>query len=192
MLKWFRKPQKNDAPDYDGEGVWYHCGNCDARHAIDETPEYRNLIEDLCTTVSDSSRELYERLGIGSGDGRWDVLPDEGLFKFTTAEGRSAIAEYGVVGSWNDQTHSWLWTWAMPEDWLTPASRRVCETLKARADTEKDWEPVQWGTLFVNEHEAWHLTNLAAWVNNMPMVYRAKVNDLNWHYFAIAEPRWTN
>lgn len=177
--------------DYAGEGVWYECGNCDAVHEIDESASYRGLIEDLCTSVSASSREIYEQFNLGSG-GRWDTLPDHGLFKFTTGDGRVCTAPYGVVGSWNDRSHSWLWTWAMPDDWLHPPVRTVCERLKARADQEGDWEPVMHGTLFVNEHEAWHLTNLAAWVNDMPMVYRAKVNEMNWHYFALGKPTWVN
>ena len=210
MRKWWKKEQVepeaekdpwdgdpvSDTPtfrgDYEGEGVWYECGHCDAIHELDEAPTYRGLIEDLCTSVGQSSQEVYDRFELGSDGGRWDVIPDEGLFKFTNADGRMCIASYGVVSSWNDQTHSWLWAWAMPEGWISPAALTACQALKVRADEEGDWDPVQYGTLFVNEHEAWHLTKLTAWVNDMPMVYRAKVNEMNWHYFVIGKLSWAN
>ena len=171
--------------DYDGTGVWYECGNCDTVHEIEETSDYRALIETLCTSVSESSARLLDQHGLRTGEGRWDIMPDDALFVFTDAEGRKYTAPYGVVGSWNETSHSWLWTWAMPEGWLTPQSRAVCERLRARARQEDGWTPVLFGNLLVNEHEAWHLTNLAAWVSDMPIVYRAKVNEMNWHYFAI-------
>lgn len=176
---------------YEGEGVWYRCDERGSVHEIEEAPAYRGLIEDLCRSVSQSSDEAYDRFGI-RGEGRWDVIEREGLFKFTNADGRVAMGPYGVVASWNDKTHSWLWTWAMPDDWIELEARKVCARLKERAEEEGNWEPVERGTLYVNEHEAWHLTNLAAWVSDMPMVYRARVNEKNWHYFAIGPLKWTN
>lgn len=177
--------------DYEGEGVWYECGNCEAVHEIEEAPSYRRLIEDLCRDVGESSRAIMEEFDI-YGAGRWNALREEGLFKFTTEDGRTCIAPYGTVASWNDVSHSWLWAWAMPEGWIEDAEKAVCLKLKARADEEGDWDPVEYPRLFVNEHEAWHLTNLAAWVNDMPLTYRAKVNEINWQYFAIGRPKWTH
>ena len=178
--------------DYEGEGIWYVCDDCGHLTEIeDEDGDFRNLLEDLCEQVSQSSRDMYTAFDIGSGGGRWDVLPDDGLFKFTNANGRVAISSYGVVSSWNENTHSWMWAWGFPDGWTKP---KALEAVNAayRAGVTNDWQAVTKRLLAVNEHEAWHLTNLVAHLNGWPMVYRARVNEMNWHYFALSRPVWAN
>ncbi len=173
--------------DYDGNGIWYACSGCKTLHETKDTPEFHALLEQLCCDIGASSREIYDMLGIGTGEGRWDVNPQEGLFTFTDPHGRVSIAPYGVVASWNERSHSWMWAWGFPENWFPePALAASVRTLAA--GKENGWQAVTERLLAVNEHEAWHLTKLVAHVNGWPLTYRAKVNDINWHYYAIARP----
>lgn len=178
--------------DYAGEGIWHSCPDCGALHEIDLDPGFDALLQTLCSDYRESCQALYEKFDFLGTGGRWDVIPSEGLFKMTNAQGRVAHCQYGIAASWNAQSHSWMWGWAFPEEWampevvLTPA-RRLLE----RAEAE-EWEAATHPILAVNEHEAWHLTNLTAHVMGWPLAYRAPVNDLNTHYFVLSEPHWAN
>lgn len=190
---WKRRKKTTDSPPtYDGEGIWLGCPDCGQAHEKLEDPDFDALMERLCSEVGESSRELYREFGMDSGDGRWDVLPEEGIFKITTPEGRTAHARYGLVASWNSDTHSWLWAWAFPEEWNTPeACLQPVRATRARAEQE-GWEAATRRVLRINEHQAWHLTNLVAEVNGFPMTYRGKVNDDNHHYYAVDRLAWAN
>lgn len=177
--------------EYQGTGIWYSCDGCGTLHPIEETTEFRALLEKLCDDIGASSQEIYASFEIGNPDGRWDIFPEEGFFKFTTADGRASIARYGVVASWNQESHSWLWAWAFPDDWTAPAALEVAKTVHAEG-VKHGWQAVTEKYLAVDEDEAWHLTELAAHFSKMPLVYRAKVNEKNWHFFAIERPTWTN
>jgi hypothetical protein len=173
--------------DYQGEGIWYACDGCGALHETDEDAEFTALLEQVCSDIGESSHALYEEFGIHDSEGRWDVIPEEGLFKFTDADGRIATAPYGVVSSWNEKSHSWMWAWSFPEEWCpNPPRTAVEKTWEIGA--ANGWQAVTERLLAVNEHEAWHLTNLVAHLAGWPLVYRARVNDINWHYYAIARP----
>ncbi len=194
MFRFLRRrqpPQPQDSPDYDGEGIWFACPDCGALHPTGDDTEFRDLIEQLCCEIGASSRALYDEFGVTDPDGSWNAHPEEKLFRFTNSDGRIALAEYGVVGSWNPDSHSWLWAWGFPEDWFPEPALEVANRLYD-AGLDNGWQATTERTLAVNEHEAWHLTNLAAHVSEFPMTYRAKVNDKNWHYFALSRPRWAH
>ena len=141
--------------------------------------------------VGQTSREIYEEFQIGKDGGRWDALPDEGYIRFTLEDGRTSYASYGVAASWAEHSHSWLWSWAMPKGWVHPNAQVVS---KRAHDFGQDqcWDALTTKSLLVNEMEAWNLTKLVAHASDMPLVYRAKVNDINWHYFALSRPSWSN
>lgn len=182
-----------DTPtEYDGEGIWLGCPDCGGAHEKLDDPDFAALLDRLCSEIGASSRSLYSRFGMDACDGRWDVLPREGLFKVTDVQGRTALARYGIVASWNAKSHGWLWAWGFPEAWRTPPPCLApVHRLKDRAEA-MGWRAVTTRHLKVNEHEAWHLTNLTAETNGFPMVYRARVNDVNHHYYAIDLLRWTS
>lgn len=177
--------------DYDGEGIWYVADDGGALIQTEDCPAFRSMLERLGRNVSRTSRSLYEAFGIGSKGGRWDVLPEQGLFKFTGADGRVAMANYGVVSSWNADTHSWMWGWGFPDGWVSSKALEPVN-LAYRAGLGNDWQAVTKRLLAMNEHEAWHLTSLVAHLNGWPLVYRAQVNDINWHYFALSHPAWVH
>ncbi|MBM7068943.1 DUF6882 domain-containing protein [Actibacterium sp. 188UL27-1] len=55
---------------------------------------------------------------------------------------------------------------------------------------QKAWDILTNWMLLVDEHAAWHLTKLTAHLSNMSLVYRVKVNDANYHYYAIERRVW--
>jgi len=188
----FLKRDKKDPRwgEYEGEGIWYACPGCDALHPI-EDPEFDALMEQLCAEYTERCQTLYDAFDFNTG-GRWDVVEEESLFILTTGEGRKVHAQYGIAASWNAKTHSWMWAWGFPHEWQLPdgilePARRVQAEGEAQG-----WKAATSRLLAVNEHEAWHLTNLTAHVMGWPLTYRAKVNDINTHYFVLSEPRWAN
>jgi hypothetical protein len=194
---WF-KPQK--APiaaqaeprenwgDYAGEGIWWICPDCNSPHEVKDQAFFEH-VQNACEEISDSTRKLYEDFGFLDSGGRWDIDPDNGIFIKTTAEGRKASGKYGVVGSWNEKTHSWLWSWQMDNSWMPQAATIAAQELKKRGEKE-DWIITSASHLLLNEHETWHITNLAAKAAGFSAAYRAKVNDINHHFFIINQLEW--
>ena len=169
--------------DYDGTGVWLCCPDCNRPHRV-EDGDFADRLEEACEDVGRTSAEIYASYGLNAGGGRWDVFPEAPLIIFTDALGRKIAGRYGVVGSWNETTHSWLWAWGFPEGWLSGPEGAAAHRIRAEG-ARQDWAALTTRTLLVNAHEAWHLTDLAADVMGWPMVYRVKVNDRNWHFLAI-------
>ncbi len=182
-----RKDQDPPESDYAGEGIWFACPDCNRLHETENGAGFRPLLERLCDEIGESSLAIYAELGLGDRSGRWDVMPEQALFKFTESDGRTAMAPYGVVASWNEDSHSWMWAWGFPEGWMPEAAVAAAQRARARGE-EEGWQALTERMLAVNEEEAWHLTNLVAHLNGWPLVYRAKVNEKNWHFFAIDRP----
>ena len=181
---------QNDAwGDYAGTGIWFDCPGCDTPHEADQPQAFTDLTEAQCTALGESSQEVYEAFDIGQPGGRWEVHPEQARFTFTRADGRQCHARYGVIGSYNQVTHSWLWAWAWPAEWMPAPALGVAQDL-LDFGLQKDWQPLTEERLRLNEHEAWHMTKLAAWNAGFPMVYRGPVNECNYHYFAIDRPVW--
>jgi hypothetical protein len=80
-----------------------------------------------------------------------------------------------------------MWAWDMPEEWMPAPATAVARQL-LDVGLKNDWDALTAPMLLINEHEAWHMAKLGAWIAGYPMVYRAMVNDHNHHYFAIDRP----
>jgi hypothetical protein len=176
---------------YAGEGIWAPCADSDGAYPVDQPMGFRARLERIAEEVSESSRRIYDEFGIGIEGARWNALPREGYIRFTQPDGRTSYASYGVAASWAEHSHSWLWSWAMPEGWVHAHAQVVARRAREYG-IEFDWEALTAKSLLVNEQEAWNLTKLVAHISDMPLVYRAKVNDINWHYFALSRPSWVN
>jgi len=177
--------------DYPGEGIWVPHSDLEGAHPVDEPMGFRSKLERVAEEIGDSSRRLYDQYEIGVEGARWNALPKEGYIRFLHPSGRVSYSSYGVAGSWAEHSHSWLWSWAMPEGWVHSHAQVVARRARAYG-VEFNWEALTTKTLLVNEQEAWNLTKLVAHLSEMPLVYRAKVNDINWHYFALSRPSWVN
>jgi len=77
----------------------------------------------------------------------------------------------------------------LPETHITDANRKAPDLTRALGEAE-DWPCLTTALLMLNECETWHLTKFAASLAGHPIVYRAKVNEKAWAYFAIDTPIW--
>lgn len=185
-----RPPNRTDpCPDECGEGIRLHCKNCGAEHRLDQSVGFQQSIQDACLKLSQSTAALYEEFRIGAASGRWQMIPETADFVFTLADGRRCISKCGVVASWRAETESWLWSWGHPEDWLTPALRKVGDRAFDRG-LEEGWDALTTRLILADEDSTWHLTMLAADLSGMPMVYRAKASAHTYRYFALSRPIW--
>ena len=197
MLNWFKRraASQPDTPeqdprwgDYDGEGIWFICPDCEASHEVTDT-EFLDQVSAACREIDATTKQLYDDFGFAEAGGSWDVDPDIPRFCMTMADGRRASGAYGVVGSWNEKSHSWLWAWQMDDEWMPAPAKSAARHLKTHGD-EHGWQITSARHLLLNENEAWHMTNLAAQAAGFPGTYRAKVNDINHHYFIIDHMKW--
>ena len=177
--------------DYEGEGIWYACPGCGSLHKTEADPTFAEILKEASAQVGETTQSIYDAYQIGGGAGRWDTFEAEGLFKFTSPEGRVSMAPYGVVASWNESSHSWMWGWNFPDGWIENGALNQVRTVHD-IGRDHDWQAVSEKLLAVNTNEAWHLTKLCAHLLNYPLVYRAKVNEVNWHYYAIGQLEWVN
>ncbi|KJZ18867.1 DUF6882 domain-containing protein [Loktanella sp. S4079] len=189
MFGWFKKKNNSTSDTYDGEGIFIKCEGCENYHRAPDLPDFDDALKAACAQLSESSQRLYETFKIRGHDGRWNVLPEEGTFYFTNSDGRRCFADFSLVGSWIEQTHSWMWGWGLPDTHITDANRKAPDLARAKG-IENDWPCLTTAMLLLNDHEAWHLTEYAASLAQYPMVYRAKVNEKAWSFFAIDTPVW--
>ncbi|MDX8353888.1 hypothetical protein SLH47_16090 [Cognatiyoonia sp. IB215182] len=188
MFGWFKRSgQKPEV--YEGEGIFLKCPDCDNYHRSPDIPSFDAAIRLACETVGATTQKSYSEYNCLSSDGRWDMLPEEGIFCFTNSDGRRCFADFSLVGSWIEATHSWMWGWNLPDTHITPANRKASDLARAKGEAE-GWPCLTTPSLLLNADEAWHLTDLAAFLAGYPMVYRAKVNEKAWAYFAIDQLAW--
>lgn len=186
MFGWFKK-SGTSSETYDGEGIFLSCPDCHNYHRAPENAAFDAAIKTACAEVGDTTQQRYKEFGCLDPNGRWDMLPDEGIFYFTNADSPRCFGNFSLVGSWIAHTHSWMWGWNLPQ--ITPATRKAPDLARAKGEAE-GWPCLTNSSLLLNQEEAWHLTDLAASLAGYPMVYRAKVNEKAWAYFAIDELVW--
>ncbi|SDE37358.1 hypothetical protein SAMN04488105_10381 [Salipiger thiooxidans] len=183
---------REEPGSYRGEGIWSWCRESNIARELPRTEEFVDTLKWVGAGYHASLPRLYRDFGLSENGGAWEVFPDHGLFKVTTGSGRSWFAEYGLVASWNHETHSWLWAWAFPRDWQVPPPLITAAGRTCAVGHEMGWAPLVEPSLLVNEREAWALTALAAHVSELPLIYRARVNEVNTHYFAMSTPVWAS
>lgn len=186
------RPDQPSWGNYAGTGIWsYHATNREIRELAMPT-RVHDLITKITATYVDTLPGLYADWALDDPRGKWETFPDEQVFKVTTVAGRVWYARYGLLSSWNHETHSWLWSWAFPQDWDVP--KGVVEPAWAlhRESARKGWTAGLEPSLLVNEREAMRLACLAAHVSGMPLIYRAKVNAVNTQFFVLERPVWAN
>ncbi|MDO6586310.1 hypothetical protein Q4543_12375 [Salipiger sp. 1_MG-2023] len=186
-----RKPSPS-AGSYAGTGIWSYSATSHETRELAQPARLRDMLETVAADFQGSLPDLYRAWALDDPRGQWEVWPDEGLFKVTTVSGRIWYARYGLVSSWNHETHSWLWSWAFPREWETPQGILEPAWALHREAALKGWAPGVEPSLLVNDREAMRLACLAAHVANRPMVYRAKVNEVNTHFFMLEQPVWAN
>lgn len=174
---------------HDLAGIELRCENCGGYHQAAENKAFEDLLRKSCTTISESTAMIYAEFQIVGPGGRWDVDPEFGLIRFTHESGAVACADYQFVGGWIEHSGSFLWGWDHPQK--TEVSTRQLEQVRAYGEAN-GFPVLTTPYLVVAAEDAWHLAKIAAHLLSWPGVYRAKVNDKSWSYFAFAQPAWVN
>ena len=179
----------NEAPEYRAEGIEIRCPDCGGFHAAPEDAGFDKLVHDACLTVSPMTQWLYDEYRIAEPEGQWATDREAGTLTFSHSDGARASARYDLVGSWRDTDNTFVWGWDLPQ--RTPATGGAARALRDYG-AEHGHDVLTAKMLRLGEQDTWHMARIAAFIAQMPGVYRAQVADSLWAYFAFAEPEWEN
>jgi hypothetical protein len=92
------------------------------------------------------------------GQAQWSVDQDQGTITFISPKGMRARAPVQIVGSYNTQDGTWLWSWANPsvDERLTEHARKV----QSYGQTH-GYEILTTRKLACPEEQCWEFTALA-------------------------------
>ena len=169
------------------DGIELECPECGNYHPAPDDPAFEELLRVACDTVTQTTDQMYHKFRILEPGGRWDTDDENGVIWWTNEDGAIARADYNFVGGWIEATESFKWGWDHPHS--TAATIGASDRLKLYGE-EHCHSVLTTNLLLVTEHDTWHLAKITAFLSNLPGVYRAKVNDRAWAYFAFAEPSW--
>ena len=169
------------------DGFWVQRKQCDG-YRRDTNPAFMDLVETACFAVNQTTRQIYTEFRISEPGGSYHYDGDTGLMTFTLADQRRCHAGFQRVGTWVRATHSFMWTWAKSGDLAQSEASR-----KARAHgVDHDMAVLTSPMLLVNESDSWHICSLVAYLSDLPMIYRAPVNERTTAYLALEYPVWEN
>lgn len=170
---------------FSGEGFFVECPGCGGYHR-DTNPAFCDLIEKACDAVQASTLPIYQDFGIGDPDGRWDYDSATQLMTFTTSCGRRSRARYFSVGTWIEETGSFMWSWASDNG---PPTRQAAEFAR-QFGTENKMEVLTSPMLLVGRSDVWHLCKLTAWLSQLPMIYSVPTSASCRAFMALEHPAW--
>jgi len=173
----------------EARGIKIECPDCGEIHAPPEIEAFDDLVRTACIAVSETVQPLYQKFGMRDPGGRWDIDDQKGLIFWTNAEGRVSRAHYQFVGRWLDKNGSFKWGWDHPH--ATEATEIAAQRVFEYGE-ERGFPVLTSNLLIVDQDNAWHMADVAAYLSGLPGVYRAKVNDVAWQYFAFSEPEWVD
>ncbi|MCA9058399.1 MAG: hypothetical protein KDA85_07865 [Planctomycetaceae bacterium] len=77
-----------------------------------EAVAFDDLLQVSVRELQDKN-EAHKAWGLGTFD-RWNINQDVGDLVFTNADGTQAVAPAQIIGSFNTNDNSWLWSWDNP------------------------------------------------------------------------------
>lgn len=176
-------PETDAAEGPPEAGIWYFCDMAD-EYLLDETETFGALVRTACASLEATNAEIYQSIRLAEQGGRYDYDGETGLMRFTDAAGHAHDAKFQRVGTWLPASGSFMWNWGQTGE------RVQGEAVdQARSFGQKHDMPVLTSKmLWVDEADAWHLTDVVAYLSGLPMTYRAKVGERTWTYFALERP----
>lgn len=193
MFGWLKRTEKNPRwTAYTGRDIWVEQDGYDGQRKAHQPPDFQKEIANANDSMSETCDRLRHEYGLVDEAGTWEVMPESGMFRFTTSAGRTWRAPFGVVASWASISHSWLWAWAIDDAWVFSNFKQVANDAK-KIGLMNSWLPLTAPFLLVNEHEAMRLAKLAANQSNMPIVHQISSERGDTSYIlAIGHPVWEN
>lgn len=162
-----------DQRKFDGEGFFPRCPEC-GRYHRDTTPAFQGLVMEACAAVIPTSRRMHRKFKIDGPETTWTALADEGLICIDTPGQGKSYANYHSVGSWDEGSGAFKWSWALEED-ERPSTIKAVD--HARRVGSHYWlRSLTAPTLYVGENEAWHLAMITAYLSDHPGVTAMSTN----------------
>ncbi len=109
-----------------------------------------------------------ETWGLGNEE-NWSVDMNEGTLTFTFEDGKSAITEIQIIGTYNSSDGTFLWGWDHPSVSSDLAKHALLAKKWGKKNNDKRFTTLQ---LSCSEDEVWRLAALTNRVANANGVYR--------------------
>ncbi len=170
-----------------GTPIKVQCTECNGFHDPAPNADFDTLSAMACTEVDATTQDIYETFGINRSGGRWDIDDKAGVITFTMADGRACDADYGFVGTWAVDNETFKWGWDHP--YATDATRAAADEVLKQGKA-LDAKVLATNLLKLPEREVWHLVSIAAFLAQLPAIFRGRANEKAWMYFAFGRPTW--
>ena len=182
-MYWSRIEPLYEAEEFDGEGIFVYCPDCAEQQRFDDDG-FNLLLMEACPKVAASTRALYDEFETTDRTGTWSYDGQSRLITFTTGDGRKSFAQFQMVGTWIEDSCSFLWSWANGK-----APETNSAALQARDFGEAHgYDPLTHANLFVNRRDAWRMTKLTAYLAGLPMVYSVPIGHHVRAFMALERP----
>ncbi|MBP5622145.1 MAG: hypothetical protein J6X44_09040 [Thermoguttaceae bacterium] len=140
----------------------------------------QQFLMECSTTVPERTQRWHDRLGIGS----WTFDGKSGLIKFQLRNGSEVAYAAQIVGSLNENTQTFLWSWAnssIPEN-LSEAAAKVREI-----GEERNWNLLTNPKFECDQDVAFMLTCAASELTKLPFFYRGPAGNGVYLFFIFGE-----
>ena len=109
------------------------------------------------------------------GEAAWNVDQDQGTITFEPPNGMRVTAPVQIIGSYDTQDGTWLWSWNNPsiKEPLTADARNV-----QSLGQEKGYEVLTTPKLTCSEEQCWELTALACMMAGAQGAYRGPAGSV--------------
>ena len=142
--------------------------------------ELQRFLMECSSAVPERTRRWHDRLGIGS----WNFDGKTGLIKFQVRDGSEVAYPAQIVGSWNEKSRTFLWSWAnsgVPEN-LSEAAAKVREI-----GEERGWNLLTNPKFECDQDVAFMLTCAASELTKLPFFYRGPAGNGLYIFFIFGE-----
>lgn len=137
------------------------------RQLDDDPPEFLQLLEKAHNHLGALTTSHDELWHIGEAD--WSVDQDTGTVVFTNLEGTQATAPVQIIGTYDTQDGSWLWSWENPS--VDPSLTRHAQQMREYG-REHSVDVLTTGKLPCSEDRCWDLTAAACLICEAQGAYR--------------------
>jgi len=129
--------------------------------------------------------EAHKVWGFGKFD-RWDLDQDVGDLIFSNADGTRAVCPAQIIGSYNAEDHTWLWSWGNSS--INEKLTKDAQKLKAYGE-EHHIERLTTRKWVGTKDDAWAMAALAVKICNEQGAYAPSISEQTTGFIVFGEVR---